>query len=162
MRSVCLPLLLFALLPGLAVTETVMVYVRDAEGANFITEERLESASGVETGLMNAFFEEGHIVFNAGISLDEGAVSDELMVRFARSGGARYLLFADLGEADEESQIPAKISYRYLNTEKQETVIVGELLLSDVEQDLVGGVVDRCIEYGNLAAIAVLELWHQP
>lgn len=97
MRKIIISLLFSGLVCAGAVSETVMLYI--GNGAE--TEEQfqvcLPVSLALEDGVMNEFFDSGHIVFNAGISMDREFPdtpfpADRLPLRAAKAGGAAYLL----------------------------------------------------------------------
>ncbi len=157
MKYFCLAVLLLSAGFSGAAAETVMVYVQDAPESGYITEERIENASAIETGIMNVLFEEGHIVFNAGIRLDEGYVPDDLKIRLTRIGGARYLLVVGIGSPDPDSQIPTYLSFHFIDTAEKESLKEGAILLEDLAIETETGALEACDEFGAKVAAMVLE-----
>ena len=93
--------------------------------------------SAVEEGIMSVLFNDGHIVFNAGVvSSNEklDIASDRLSVRLAKNGGASWLLEVDLGYVSKGPEISlANAEYRlyHLNTDKE--IISGEVSPAEVK-----------------------------
>ncbi|MBT3274494.1 MAG: hypothetical protein HN368_15165 [Spirochaetales bacterium] len=136
--------------------ETVMIFVQNAEGSDYITEERLENASAVETGIMDMLFDEGHIAFNAGVRLDQEPAADELMKRLTRIAGAKYLFAVGIGAPDADTAIPLFIEYAFINTLEDEIVADGFLRSEDLDVTSMSSF-EVCGAFGSLAAAAVLE-----
>ena len=111
--------LLFSLLCSgfLLQAETVLIFTR-----NSLNPERqavVELQSAVEDGVMETFFDAGHIVFNAGIVTDNDSLdvpSERLSLRLAKSGGALYLLEIDLEYLEVEESVAVRgAEYRFYN-----------------------------------------------
>ena len=115
--------------------ETVMVSIQTKDGTTLSgLTGLLSEAYAIEDGVMNEFFDNGHIIFNAGITspkpLEPPFPSEPVQVRIAKAGGASHLL--DLALQYEE--IPGEsnkfrvntITYRFIN------VISGRLLADGV------------------------------
>lgn len=88
---VCLLLITFA---GTAEAETVMVYVRYTTATVTDEDDAYKIVIPLEDGIMNEFFDYGHIVFNSGV--EKAPVlpfaGERESLRIAKSGGAMFLL----------------------------------------------------------------------
>lgn len=86
--------LFLLILPIMAEAETVMVYVRYIATPVTDDEEAYKIVIPLEDGIMNEFFDYGHIVFNAGVERAPTLPFDgeRESLRMAKSGGARFLL----------------------------------------------------------------------
>jgi hypothetical protein len=86
--------LLLAAFPGLAEAETVMVYVRYTAATVTDEDEAYKIVIPLEDGIMNEFFDYGHIVFNSGVEKAPALpfAGERESLRMAKSGGAMFLL----------------------------------------------------------------------
>jgi hypothetical protein len=138
MKQKLIPVL--ALLAALAVSiaplgaDTVMVYTEETGGKGDVKMSR----GFLEDGVMSAFFEAGHIVFNAFPEMAEGKEEPEdfaerFSVRVAKSGGANLLLEIGMKfNDDEEEPIPRSASYRFYELESGNLLAEGRVALSEV------------------------------
>ena len=114
--------------------DTVMVYTEETGGKGDVKMSR----GFLEDGVMNTFFEAGHIVFNAFPEMAEGKEEPEdfaerFSVRVAKSGGANLLLEIGMKfNDDEEELIPKSASYRFYELENGDVVAEGRVALSEV------------------------------
>lgn len=106
-----------------------MLYIGDGDFEETESEEYLPLARAVEDGVMNIFFDSGHIIFNNGFSADAQYQdppfdAERLPVRLAKGGGARYLLEVRLDYAGAGTKSPEITSaeYRFSN------VVAGNVL----------------------------------
>lgn len=118
--------------------ETVMLYIGDGDLDEETFESYLPLARAVEEGVMNEFFDSGHIIFNNGISADARFPeppfdAERLPVRMAKSGGARYLLEVKLTYTGAETDNPdiTSAAYRFTN------VLDGRLLMSETVDEAI-------------------------
>jgi len=90
----------------------------------------IEATSAWEGGLMDAFFDSGHIVSNAGIErlADPGLPSSSRGLAAAREGGADLMaqVALDYGAAGSARRTPRSARYR-LSDARGETLMEGEL-----------------------------------
>lgn len=111
-------LALMLLVAASATAETVMVSVRDETG---ITDDEYQNASryhltAVEDGVMEAFFDAGHIVFNLGDyeRFDGSEIQRRYTVRTAaEEGGASYVvqLALEFERVNESTLRPVRVDY---------------------------------------------------
>ena len=112
--------------------ETVMVYVCAQSGDNDYL------LSAVEAGIMEVFFDAGHIVFNAGTY--ERASDVEIQRRswvrnLARQGGATHVLEAEVDLAQFDASVGAvgqnlyarSVRFRYVSIEPAEVIERGRV-----------------------------------
>ena len=109
MRKMTLSLLFLVLVAAAAVSETVMLYVGNGVENEEQFEASLPISMALEDGVMNEFFNNGHIIFNAGIKLEQDFPEtpvkvERLPLRMAKAGGARYLLEVNINYAFERGE----------------------------------------------------------
>lgn len=97
MRKTIISFVLLILFGAIGSAETVLIYVGDTSASEEEFKLCLPLSSALEDGVMNEFFDNGHIVFNAGIKMrsdfpEPPFESERLPVRIAKAGGAAYLL----------------------------------------------------------------------
>lgn len=112
--------------------ETVLLYIGDGEMDEETFEIYLPLVRAVEDGVMNEFFNSGHIIFNNGISADAEFPeppfdAERLPLRMAKSGGACYLLEVKLSCTGAEENDPDITSAEY----RFSHVLDGRVLRSD-------------------------------
>ncbi|MFP4373954.1 MAG: hypothetical protein ACLFPO_06475 [Spirochaetaceae bacterium] len=150
----------------LGCAETVMVSVRDESG---FTDEDYRAASryeltAVEDGMMGAFFEAGHIVFNLGDY--EHFEGSDIQRRYdvrsaAREGGASYVvqLALVLDGKDESSLRPEQVDYELWAVDSGERIAAGtrsapfDFDAPDSERG------SRSAELGRRVAMELLSEW---
>ncbi|MFO7850636.1 MAG: hypothetical protein R6V67_11810 [Spirochaetia bacterium] len=117
--------------------DTVMVYTEKAEGDGDV-----EMSRGyLEDGVMEGFFDAGHIVFNAYPEMDEANsepedFSEKFSVRAAKDGGATLLLeIAMKFDSSEENSLPDSASYRYYDLDSGDLLARGEADLPEEDDD---------------------------
>lgn len=109
MRKIMISLLLFCLACTGAVSETVMLYIGNGVENEDQFEASLPLSMALEDGVMNEFFDRGHIIFNAGIKPEQDFPetpfkADRLPVRIAKAGGAAYLLEVSINYSFEKAE----------------------------------------------------------
>lgn len=141
--------------------ETVMVNTRDDVDAAYINDERLIFASLVEEGIMAQFFDNGHIIFSAGLSAEDESVqvSRELGGRIALAGGAGFLMDVALGQPDLESNLPVTIGYCFLDLIEDEVIVEGVLALSEIPEEELLNPEEASLAMGTRLALTVLNHW---
>jgi hypothetical protein len=112
-----------------------MVYTENSGGKGDV-----EMSRGfLEDGVMSAFFEAGHIVFNAYPQMAEGAPEPEgfferFSVRVAKSGGANLLLEIGMSFNDNaDDTLPVSATYHFYELENGSLLSEG-----NVEKEEVG------------------------
>lgn len=92
--------------------------------------------SAVEEGIMSVLFDDGHIVFNAGIVTSNeplSIVSDRLSVRLAKNGGASWLLEVDLDyDTRDQEVVLVQAVYRLYHLDSLNEITAGEVFTRDV------------------------------
>ncbi len=125
-------LCLLLIVAAFGFAETVMVSVRDESG--FTDEDYLAASryelTAVEDGIMEAFFDAGHIVFNLGDyeHFDGADIQRRYTVRTAaREGGASYVVqLALLFERDGDSSVrPTRVEYELWDVGTGERIAAG-------------------------------------
>jgi len=125
---------LFVLSVFPAAADTVMVYTEDSGGVGAVKESR----GYLEDGIMESFFEAGHIVFNAfpetaeDLEEPEG-FSERVSVRLAKSGGANLLLEIGMSfSEDEEELLPVSARYRFYELGSGSLLAEGKVVLEEM------------------------------
>lgn len=117
-------------------SETVLLYSTFPEGKGDV----VHSTGYLEDGIMDVFFQAGHIIFNGGYS--EESESDEAnqlyseaaSLRMAKRGGASLLLEIQLRFSDErEESIPVAAKYSFTEVSSERQLSEGEVLIKEVE-----------------------------
>jgi hypothetical protein len=127
-----LAILVLSVTPALLFAETVMVYVSSKK--EIVKDEskkaKQELVFSLEGGVMDEFFENGHIIFNAGkedrsvgeFTLDK----DSFPLYMAKSGGASYLLNVSVRYWQTEEKEPewrvASAEYKFVKVETAEVL----------------------------------------
>ena len=164
-RRALISILIVAAGVSMMPAETILLFVDTLEAAGF-TGESLPLAAAVEDAIMESFFDEGHIIFNAGlreaevetgkdISSDgpEG-LRDRFPVFLAKSGGAGYLLEVYLSyvKADERI-VSADADYSFFSVTDGTLIAKGRVEGTRIEQRNHMAADDLCLLVGrNLAA----------
>ena len=130
-------ILIFSILLFQAYSETLLVYTRNnVEAEEDFPAAVLKAQAAVEDGIMSVLFDDGHIVFNAGVVKDEedlDIVSDRVSVRVAKNGGASWLVEVDLyyTQSGDEKQF-TKAEYSLYDLNKDEQLISEQVSVQDV------------------------------
>ncbi|MEW5818179.1 MAG: hypothetical protein AB1798_22670 [Spirochaetota bacterium] len=163
---------------GYLPAETVMVYVEDENTSGAKPENRDSLALALEGSIMDGFFENGHIVFNAGMRKDEssnriikekdeiGRVpqfrQEDLPVLTAKSGGAYFLLdvklcYNHIKFRDEPVLASARFTFYDLISDEK----IGEgIITSDfTAQNTPPNSEASSVEIGRRIIQEVLRLW---
>jgi hypothetical protein len=90
----------------------------------------------MEDGIMDAFFDAGHIIFNTHADEEssgdtgEAVFGDDKVFRIARAGGARFLLEIVMEfSRDEEEPLPRAVEYRLYRIEQETLLAEGRVYL---------------------------------
>jgi len=163
MKSVIPALFLGFILLSAMHGETVMVDVSNGPESLYISEERFENAVALEDGVMELFFDNGHIVFNAGISVDRPneMESDETesAMRIAKRGGASHLLAVRVGAPANKGELPKFVSYVFYRLSDDFVLSRGSLQLTDMPLDKNYSIQEICRIYGRRTAENALRSW---
>lgn len=123
---VCSILLINILMPVAA--ETVMIYSDKSLGFG----DEQNAIRYIEDGIMEVFFDAGHIIFNgtyqmiAGSEEEEDLFNDSPVYRIAKSGGASYVLNIQLRfTEDEEDLLPVSASYTFIDLSTEQNLASG-------------------------------------
>ena len=125
-------LLIHFLLPLSISAETILLFTVDIGGDEDLIKSSIINSSAIEEGIMDDFFEAGHIIFNAGINENNPGnlpiTADRLPVRLAKKSGASLLIEIDLkypeGQRSTET-LPIVVEYRFLNILSDENILTG-------------------------------------
>lgn len=135
MKNRVFTLLLFILCAALLQAETVLVFTRNSHNPEL--EAVVEQQSALEDGVMEAFFDAGHIVFNAGVVEGNDTLdvpSQRLSFRMAKQGGAYYLLEIDMSYREvDESVLVASADYRFYDVMSGVVLTEGSLSTAEVK-----------------------------
>ena len=108
MRKTGFLIVLLIFVCGFAWSETVLIYIKKDDGMEF-SDRALPLAYALEGGVMDEYYEAGHIIFNAGIK--NISYWSEFPVNMAREEGAGLLLEIVMrvkeGLTTEESSVTA-------------------------------------------------------
>lgn len=137
-RLSCFVTILICFAAG-AYSEAILIFT-----TNSLDPERtavIELQSAVEDGAMAALFDAGHIVFNAGVVVENTKLkgpSDRLSMRMAKNGGALFLLEIDLvyeePENPEEKLNAPSARYRFYDVLGSVLLAQGSFTPGDVEK----------------------------
>jgi len=127
----CGVLLICSIMPLSA--DTVMLYLDRSKGQG----DEKNSIGYIEDGIMEAFFDAGHIIFNSSYhSLgeseepEEDPFGDYYVYRVAKSGGASYVLSVRLSfDEDIENQWPISAAYDFVRLETEQSLSSGVVLM---------------------------------
>ncbi len=122
---VCSILLINILMPVAA--ETVMIFSDKSLGLG----DEQSAIRYVEDGIMEVFFDAGHIIFNGTYQMISEGEEDQLfndspVYRVAKSGGASYVLNIQLRfTEDEEDLLPVSASYTFIDLATEQSLASG-------------------------------------
>ena len=155
-------LTLVAFVPGLH-AETVLLHLGNAHGSAYLTEDSIDFAAAVEDGVMEVFFDQGHIIFNAGLDIgrpvDPPFSAERYAVRIAKSGGASYLLEVGLTQPDEENALPHTAVFIFTDLVSERVLTRGELNVAAISREDSTSTRDVCIFLGRKIADSALANW---
>ncbi len=117
----CLPFLLFA--------ETILLYTITEASADDLE----QFSDFIESGVMNEFFDAGHIIFNAAVSgfvpevgLDH--YKESASMQMAKSGGAAFLLEVELVYSEVKGRsLPAWAGFRLIEVATGDLIKIGSV-----------------------------------
>ena len=142
--------------------ETVMIDVKNDGRSDYITEESLRFAVAIEDGVMAPFFDNGHIVFNFGISTERQVLPNgeesKRVTRVAKRGGASHLLEVQLGSEDTASGLPAIVTFILFRTGDGIAIAKGSVHLDEVLEDGINAI-QTCRSIGEEVAQRALRTW---
>ena len=163
MKSIVIAIALGLAYAMVVCAETVMINVSNGPDSNFITAERLPDVTALEDGAMELFFDNGHIVFNAGVSVDpkEGLRVDsrERVFQLAKMGGASYLLDVQIGAETGERSLPKVVLYTFYQVIDKQIISRGSIPLADVLKAERAGSQDVCRDLGREVSEIVIGSW---
>jgi hypothetical protein len=140
--------------------ETVMLFTREAEGANYFELVGIDFAAAVEDGIMEVFFDEGHIIFNYGLPGKRGVEtpfpSEPVPVRAAKSGGATFLIEIELSNPPEPGIAPLVVTYRYSDVIRERLISSGVVRLEEIDDGSITDARELCAAIGRAIAFAAL------
>lgn len=135
MKKIVFLLILFAVAGCFAWSETVLIYIKKDDGMEF-SQEALPLAYALEGGVMDEYFEAGHIIFNAGIK--NISYWKEFPVNMAMEEGAGLLLEIVLRVNEElttqESSVTAA-EYRLVLVNGKRVLSRGEIAAGSILTD---------------------------
>lgn len=165
-QRVIYTLSLLLLVAAFGFAETVMVSVHDESG--FTDEDYLAASryqlTAVEDGIMEAFFDAGHIVFNLGDyeHFDGADIQRRYTVRTAaREGGASYVVqLALLFERDGDSSVqPTRVEYELWDVGSGERIAGGTRSAPFEFGSRASERGSRSAELGRRVAMELLSAW---
>ena len=132
--------------------ETVLLHIENPEW--------MELAAAVEDGIMEVFFDNGHIIFNTGLNHemppDPPFKAERAALRIAKSGGAGFLLEVRLGDLPGENQAPLELAYILSNVMEDGEILRGQILVEEVMPEKLIGARELCTLMGRAVAIQAL------
>ncbi len=162
-RAACIFLIL--LIPLSLSAEMVLLFTVDKNGDKDLIKSTHIVSSAIEEGIMDRFFEAGHIIFNAGINDDHPAElpidADRLSLRLAKNSGASFLIELDLIYPEgtrEKNTIPEIITYRFYTVVSEENLVSGSIITGSVRESIETISTDFCFKMGKIIAIELLQL----
>ena len=124
--------LLMLIILSPAAAETVMLYSDRPSGIG----DETSAIHYIEDGIMEIFFDAGHIIFNGTYGMMEGDESgdspfdDNPVYRIAKSGGASYVLSVRLSfTEDMEELLPVSAAYEFIELLTERHLSSGTVLL---------------------------------
>jgi len=115
-----------------ATAETVMLFTDRPSGFG----DEKSSIHYIEDGIMEVFFDAGHIIFNSTYQSTEEIVeekdvfADYPAFRIAKAGGAMYILTVQLRfTEDEEDLLPVAAAYALIDLETEANLAGGTVML---------------------------------
>ena len=162
----CGGLLLF---PGLAFSETVMLYTQmqlRSEGPD----RNLDRFAAIEDGVMSLFFDSGHIIFDTGMPQQpnlagtNGQQSETWAIQEARKGGADFLLEVSLSfpDAPYPAVVPLAIHYKLKQLANGLTLAEGDVTPAFQPSEVAEKKpYDLCFALGQEVARHALAAWQQ-
>ena len=154
-------LFLLCLMSFMVYGETVLIFTRNSLDTKIPGVMEMQSA--LEDGVMETFFDAGHIVFNAGVVTENKKLdtpSERLSFRMAKNGGALFLLEIDLSYDDprdsEKKPTMSAVQYRFYNVETGDLLTEGSLGPEDIKNDPAASEDDICIAMGESIASGAL------
>jgi hypothetical protein len=121
--------------------------------------------SALEAGVMDVFFEEGHVIFN-GI-LPEREESSEMQrrydtVKLAEEGGASYIFLASLQyEVETEGAVfhPKAVVFTFFALSGEKSLYDGKIAVEDITIPEKAGPAEICFLLGKTAGTQTLHSW---
>ncbi len=144
-------------------SETVLVAVYQS-GTGEMKDQSRFYLSAVEDGVMDVFFDGGHIVFNVGsFSVVGGsAVQARYDVReMAKDGGASFAVHVtmDVIETEDGMIEPVRVEYRFVNVSTDQILTQGRMELDNSGEGRRVPWEDACFSAGQDIARAALAGW---
>ena len=143
--------------------ETIMLHLADAAGSKFHIENSIELATAVEDGVMELFFNEGHIMFNMGLSAEDPPEppfkAERPAIRIAKTGGAGFLLEVALSSSDMAATLPSSALFQFTDIMSNLVISQGEVVVASIDLQRSTGERDICIFLGREIAMRVLSNW---
>jgi hypothetical protein len=163
-------LLCLVLAPVVAWTgsaETVLLYIGNQVENEEVFKLCLPSAYSLEDGVMNEFFDSGHIIFNAGVKKEYSFTkppfdSTRMPVRMAKRGGARYLLEVNVIykiNAKNETPKLSSAGYTLTNVYSEDILGRGNIEMEDVRIGPEENPEAGWYSMGQYIARHALEMW---
>ena len=155
-----LPALLALCAVSIASADTVMVHIRVTEESVFYYHAGIEYARAIEDGIMDVFFDAGHIVFNFGIPpvmpSDPPFDSERPAIRAAKAGGASHLIEIELDRPVVDRLIPMRIDYVYTDIIAKQILAEGSIRYQDIENNELHDQIELCKSFGQNVAWSAL------
>ena len=129
-KKICLLVFLSLFISSHAFCDTIFVYIGKGEVAESINLRLNELVNSLESGVMDSFFNNGHIVFS-----DNSAVNQfdsfEKLNQLAKRGGANILITADMNLQHEGGSIIVSGEYSVYNLFNDNVIYYGDYKASE-------------------------------
>lgn len=162
MKNRVIILLACIMTAALLEAETVLIFTRNSHNPEI--EAVVMQQSALEDGVMEAFFDAGHIVFNAGVVETNEKLeipSERLSFRMAKQGGAYYLLEIDVEYREVDDSVEAEsAAYRFYEVMSGDLLTEGNLTVDDVDRRPDTPVETVCSTMGASIASGALSKLH--
>ena len=138
--------------------ETVFVYIEkgDIMVNDYTKENNLLWVNSIENGIMDSFFENGHIVFSGNSGKIE--VKDfEKLNQLAKSGGASIMIAATLNFSIKNENLNTSGEYRVYNLFTDDIIYKGNYSFDDVFRNNPTFIEDRLFSAGQMLGNSVVK-----
>jgi len=163
--AVIIAFLLFA--AAAAGAETVLLYIGDGAGNGPVFRQCMPISAAIEDGVMNEYFENGHIIFNAGVKAAAGypeppGSTEPLPVRIAKAGGASYLLEVEMIYNLREGELQPsdfQAGYIFSNVHSSKVLQRGSFSSKSIGSEEAPGPEESGYRLGQMLARETLAIW---
>ena len=144
----------------LSYSDTVMVHLRVTDDSDFYYQAGIDYARAIEDGVMDVFFDAGHIVFNFGIPptvlLEPPFASERPAVRAAKAGGASHLIELELARPVVDRLVPIRVAYIYSDIIEKRILSEGTVRYEEIDDQDLHDLLELCKIFGQYVARTAL------